>query len=191
VRAAQSKTASGLQWRPNRRKKHESIKDHASGLKTMEKVQVTGAHVSEQVSLARADAQQRTSLADGRPLSPHLGIWRWTITMALSIMHRFTGLALAVGAVLLVWWLMALATGPEAFAHAQALMGSPLGRLALFGFTLALFFHFLNGIRHLAWDAGLGFSLPAARATGVIVLLLSLALTFAAWLMGYAAIGLL
>ena len=111
--------------------------------------------------------------------------------MALSIMHRLTGLALALGAVLLVWWLMALATGPEAFARAQSLMGSFLGRLALFGFTLALLFHLLNGIRHLAWDAGFGFSLAASRATGVIVLVLSLALTFAAWFMGYAAMGLL
>jgi succinate dehydrogenase / fumarate reductase cytochrome b subunit len=111
--------------------------------------------------------------------------------MALSIMHRFAGLTLAAGAVLLVWWLMALAAGPESFAHAQALMWSPVGRCALFIFTLALFFHLLNGIRHLAWDAGLGFSLPAARATGVIVLLLSLAMTFAAWFMGYAAMGLL
>jgi succinate dehydrogenase / fumarate reductase cytochrome b subunit len=123
------------------------------------------------------------------PISPHLGIWRWTITMALSIMHRLTGAALALGAVLLVGWLMALASGPQAFARAQHLMGSVGGRLVLFAFTLALFFHLLNGIRHLAWDVGVGFSLPAARGTGVAVLLLSLVLTFAAWLLGYAAMG--
>jgi succinate dehydrogenase / fumarate reductase cytochrome b subunit len=109
--------------------------------------------------------------------------------MALSILHRLTGVALAAGFVLLVWWLVALAEGPEAFAEAQVFMGSVLGRAVLFGFTLALFFHLLNGIRHLAWDFGLGFSLPAARASGVIVIVLALALTLAAWYLGYAVMG--
>lgn len=161
----------------------------ASGLKIMKEVQVSGAHEVERVSSARADAPSEKSLGDERPLSPHLGIWRWTITMALSITHRLTGVALALGAVLLVWWLVALANGPEAYAQAQDLMGSPLGRLVLFCFTLALFFHLLNGLRHLAWDVGLGFSLSAARATSIAVLVLSLALTVAAWFIGYAAMG--
>lgn len=142
----------------------------------MEEIQATGAQAGGALS---------------RPLSPHIGIWRWTLTMALSIAHRLTGLSLALGAALLAWWLMALATGPEAFSRAQEVMGSVFGRLILFGFTWALFFHLLNGIRHLAWDAGVGFSLPAARATGVAVLLLSLALTFAAWFLGYSEMGLL
>jgi succinate dehydrogenase / fumarate reductase cytochrome b subunit len=157
----------------------------------MEEVQATGAQAQAGVNLAQADPRPGAAYAGERPLSPHLGIWRWTITMALSIAHRLTGLALALGAVVLIWWLMALATGPEAFSRAQDLMGSFFGRLVLFGFTWALFVHLLNGIRHLVWDAGYGFSLPVARTTGVVVLVLSLVFTFAAWFMGYAAMGLL
>ena len=92
-----------------------------------------------------------------RPLSPHLQVYRWQWTMALSILHRATGLALTVGALLMVFWLLALATGPDSFAGLQAFLGSWFGRLLLFGWTWALAYHFLNGIRHLVWDAGKGF----------------------------------
>lgn len=144
---------------------------------------------AKQAATGRAQDASAAQARPERPLSPHLGIWRWTLAMALSILHRLTGLGLAAGLVLLVWWLMALAKGAEAFAEAQAFMGSVIGRIVLFAFTLALFFHLLNGIRHLAWDLGLGFSLPAARATGVIVVVLALALTLLAWAVGYAAMG--
>lgn len=120
-----------------------------------------------------------------RPLSPHLQIYRWQITSVLSILHRATGVALAVGTLALVYWLIAAAMGAEEFATAQSLAGSVVGRLLLFGWTLALFYHLANGIRHLFWDMGLGFELPTVTRSGWAVLLLTLALTLGAWIWGY------
>ena len=124
-----------------------------------------------------------------RPLSPHLQVYRPQLTSMLSFSHRATGVALAVGTLLLVWWLVAAASGPEAFAVVQGFIGSILGRLLLFGWTLALFYHLCNGIRHLFWDAGYGFELKQAYASGWLVLLASLALTLLAWVWGYAELG--
>ena len=98
-----------------------------------------------------------------RPLSPHLQIYRWPINMALSIAHRMTGIGLALGLILLTWWLLALASGPEAFATVQAVMRSWLGVLVLFLWTFVLFYHLGNGVRHLVWDAGYGFEIETAR----------------------------
>lgn len=120
-----------------------------------------------------------------RPLSPHLQIYRWQITSVMSILHRLTGVALAAGTLLLVYWLVAAAMGPAEFAAAQACIGSVFGRILLFGWSLALFYHLANGIRHLAWDAGLGFELPAVTRSGWLVLAATLALTAAAWIWGY------
>ena len=122
-----------------------------------------------------------------RPLSPHLQIYRWTIPMALSILHRLTGSALYVGTLLLLWWLIATAAGPDAYADAQNIIGSIPGRLVLFGFSWALILHLLNGIRHLVWDTGRGFEIRTARASGMAVIILSLVLTLATWLIGYGA----
>jgi succinate dehydrogenase / fumarate reductase cytochrome b subunit len=124
-----------------------------------------------------------------RPLSPHLQIYRWQWTMLLSITHRATGIALAVGALLLVCWLLAVASGPAAFAAVQGFIGSWLGRLLLFGWTWALLYHLFNGIRHLFWDAGLGFELPAARASAYTVAVASIAVTLAVWIAGYIYAG--
>lgn len=124
-----------------------------------------------------------------RPLSPHLQVYRFEWTMLLSITHRITGVALAGGAVVLVWWLIALAIGPDYFALAQGLLGSWLGRLLLLGWTWAAFYHLCNGIRHLCWDVGWGFDLRTARATGILVLVLSVVLTLASWLIAYAERG--
>lgn len=121
-----------------------------------------------------------------RPLSPHLQVYRFQWTMALSILHRITGVALAVGTLLLVWWLVAAASGPEAFATVQGFIGSILGRLLLFGWTLALFYHLCNGIRHLFWDAGYGFELDVAYRSGLAVLGASVALTLISWILGYS-----
>ena len=121
-----------------------------------------------------------------RPLSPHLQVYRFQWTMALSILHRITGVALAVGTLLLVWWLVAAASGPEAFATVQGFIGSILGRLLLFGWTLALFYHLCNGIRHLFWDAGYGFELDVAYRSGLAVLGASVALTLITWILGYS-----
>jgi succinate dehydrogenase cytochrome b subunit len=124
-----------------------------------------------------------------RPLSPHLQIYRWQLTSVLSILHRLTGVALAVGTLLLVYWIIATAAGPAAFATAQEFIGSIVGRLLLFGWTLALFYHLANGIRHLLWDAGKGFELRTAYASGWAVVIGAVALSLLAWIAAYASRG--
>jgi succinate dehydrogenase cytochrome b subunit len=124
-----------------------------------------------------------------RPLSPHIQVYRWQWTSVLSICHRASGIALAVGSLVLVYWLAALADGPQAYAGARSVLGSFLGRLVLFGFSAALFFHLANGVRHLFWDAGLGFDLPTAQASARAVIVLTIVLTFAAWAVAYAMRG--
>jgi len=119
--------------------------------------------------------------ASKRPLSPHLLIYKPQLTSVLSIVHRGTGVALAVGLLLVVYWLMALATGPDAFGNAQRIMGSWIGNVILFGFTFALFYHLCNGIRHLFWDAGLGLDLKTVYASGWSVLAASIVLSFVTW----------
>lgn len=122
--------------------------------------------------------------AHERPLSPHLQVYKPQLTSALSILHRLTGIALGFGTLLLVWWLAAAAAGPEAFATAQGFIGSWLGLLLLFGWSVALFYHFCNGIRHLFWDAGYGFELPQAYASGWAVVIATGVLTLLAWAVG-------
>ena len=124
-------------------------------------------------------------MSRSRPLSPHLQIYRLPITAVISISHRVTGVLLAAGSLVLVYWLVAVASGPDAFAEAQALLGSILGRAVLLALTLALFYHLANGIRHLFWDAGLGFELRTARASGMLVIVASVVLTLVAWALGY------
>ena len=124
-----------------------------------------------------------------RPLSPHLDVYRWQWTMLLSITHRATGIILAVGALMLVCWLAAVANGPQAFDAVQAFLGSWFGRLVLFGWTWALLYHLGNGLRHLFWDAGVGLELPAAQASGYAVLIGSIILTLAVWAAAYIAMG--
>ena len=126
---------------------------------------------------------------DNRPLSPHLQIYRWPLSMLTSILNRITGVGLGVGTLVLVYWLIAAAAGPENFDTAQALLGSWIGRLLLFGWTWALFFHLCNGIRHMAWDAGWGFAIPTIDATGWFVMFASVLMTLVAWVMGYMAMG--
>ena len=117
-----------------------------------------------------------------RPLSPHLQVYRWQITMTMSILHRATGMGLALGAVGLVWWLMAVATGGETYDRAMAFLGSPFGLFLLAGFSLALVYHLLNGIRHLLWDAGWGFDIPDVYRSGWAVAVLTFVFTAAIWL---------
>ncbi len=124
-----------------------------------------------------------------RPLSPHLQIYRWQLTSVLSITHRATGLALVVGTVLLVWWLIAAASGPSAFALAQAFWYSWIGRLLLLGWSWSLFFHLCNGIRHLCWDAGWGYEIKTVYTSGWLVIGASTLLTVIAWIAGYAVRG--
>jgi len=124
-----------------------------------------------------------------RPLSPHLQIYKPQITSILSITHRVLGVALTGGAVFLVWWLVAAASGPEAFATAQGFFGSWLGLLLLAGWSFAFFFHLANGIRHLVWDTGHGFDLRTTYLSGWIVVAASTALTIIAWIAGLVARG--
>ena len=119
-----------------------------------------------------------------RPLSPHLSVYKMTITMAMSIIHRITGAALYVGTVLLAIWLLAAATSPEAFATVQALWGSILGRLVLLGYTWALVHHALGGLRHFIWDSGAGFG-PERRTFAQLTLVGSILITLALWALGY------
>jgi succinate dehydrogenase / fumarate reductase cytochrome b subunit len=127
--------------------------------------------------------------SQGRPLSPHLQVYRPQITSVMSILHRLTGIALAVGTLLLVWWLVAAAAGPDSFATAQGFIGSVLGRILLFGWSWALFYHLCNGIRHLAWDAGWGFELKTVYRSGWIAVAASAGLTLIAWVFGYVMLG--
>ena len=116
-----------------------------------------------------------------RPLSPHLQVYRWQITMTMSILHRASGVLLVVGAFGLAWWLLAVAAGGESYAHASACLASPFGQFVLFGFSLALVYHLLNGIRHLLWDAGWGFKIPQVYKSGYTVLALTVVFTAAIW----------
>lgn len=116
-----------------------------------------------------------------RPLSPHLSVYRRQITMLMSISHRATGVALAVGALALVAWLLALASGPAAYARWQALAGSLPGQAIQFLMSLALVYHLLNGLRHLLWDTGRAMDIPGVYRTGYVVLALTVVLTAALW----------
>ena len=124
-----------------------------------------------------------------RPLSPHLQIYRWQLTMVLSIIHRMTGVALAVGTILLIALLLALAAGPDAYQTVRAFCSSWLGLLLLFGWSWALCFHLCNGIRHLAWDTGWGFEIPRAYLTGWTVVAASLVMTALIWACVFAQGG--
>jgi succinate dehydrogenase / fumarate reductase cytochrome b subunit len=124
-----------------------------------------------------------------RPLSPHIQIYRWTLTMFLSILHRATGVALYAGTLLLVWWLMAAATGPEAFAVFQGVAGSWIGRLVLFGYTWALFHHMFGGIKHFIWDTGAGFELSAVEWISRGATVIPILLTLISWVLAYKFMG--
>lgn len=112
-----------------------------------------------------------------RPLSPHLQVYRWQTTNTLSILHRMTGVLLSLGAVVLVIWLVALASGSDAYAATMRWLGAGWFKLPLLGFAFAFFFHLGNGIRHLAWDMGFGFELGQVRASGWTVVILAAAAT--------------
>jgi len=120
-----------------------------------------------------------------RPLSPHLQVYRPQLTSVLSITHRLSGVALGAGTLLLVYWLVAAAAGPEAFHGAQSFVGSFLGQLMLLGWTFALYFHLCNGIRHLFWDIGLGFELDEVYRSGWTVVVATVMLTIVTWIVGY------
>src|SRR6476661_3966142 len=128
-------------------------------------------------------------MSQQRPLSPFMfPIWyRFQMTSGLSILHRLTGVALAVGSILLAWWLIAVAAGGEWFAATHAFIASPIGVLLLFGWSVAFFYHLCSGIRHLVWDAGYGFAIPTTYRSGYAVLAATALLTVLAWLYVFLA----
>jgi succinate dehydrogenase / fumarate reductase cytochrome b subunit len=124
-----------------------------------------------------------------RPLSPHLQAYQMVrITSALSIFHRITGVIVGTGTVVLVWWLVAAATSDSAFAFISWLLATPVGYLLLFGWTATLWYHFCNGIRHMAWDVGKGYDMPSVYASGKAVLISTAVLTVLTWAIGLAAL---
>lgn len=121
-----------------------------------------------------------------RPLSPHLQVYRLPLPALTSIAHRITGVALTVGTLLLVWWLVAAATGPEAYATAVACITSPIGLLAMFGWTAALWYHLFNGIRHLIWDGVRMLSLEQSYSSAKWVIGAAIVATVATWVLAFA-----
>lgn len=116
-----------------------------------------------------------------RPLSPHVGIYRWQIGNSLSILHRITGVFLALGLPALGYWLVSLAGGEGSYDAALKLFGSPIGVLLLMGWSFAFLYHLMNGVRHLFWDVGRGFERTQRHASGWFVFLGSIALTLCMW----------
>jgi len=122
-----------------------------------------------------------------QPLSPHLQIYRWTWTMAMSVFHRITGTALYGGTALVAIWLVALASGPAAYGWVAGFFGSIFGKLILFVYTWILLHHMLGGIRHFVWDAGIGFDKTQRLSLARLTLIGSTALTVVVWVVGLLA----
>ena len=120
-------------------------------------------------------------LKANRPLSPHIQIYRWQLTMVISIVHRITGMGLYAGTLLLAIWLIAVATGPREFDAVTGVASSWFGLLVLFGYTWALLHHMLGGLRHFVWDFGFALGRPARDRIAAANLVLSIGLTIALW----------
>lgn len=116
-----------------------------------------------------------------RPLSPHLQVWKWTLTMALSILHRASGVALAFGLLMIVWMLVAAASGQASYECFHNFSTSIIGQLLLFGWTGAVYYHMCSGIRHLLMDAGYLMTISQAEKAGKVIFIVSIAMTLATW----------
>ena len=123
----------------------------------------------------------RYVMAKPRPLSPHLQVYRPQLTSVLSITHRASGVVLTTGTLVLALWLVAVASGPKTFAVMASIVGHPLGQFVLFGYSVALFYHACNGIRHLSWDLGFGLTIPDVYRSGYVVLGATCGLTALLW----------
>ncbi|MFP3942847.1 MAG: succinate dehydrogenase, cytochrome b556 subunit [Alphaproteobacteria bacterium] len=123
---------------------------------------------------------------DNRPLSPFLWHWRWHLSMLTSILHRIMGVALSFGMIFLAAWFVSAAMGPEAYAVFQRAAGHPIGLVVLFGFTFAAVYHTISGIRHLCWDAGIGFGREKLWPVSVLVIFSAVAVTVLIWVAAYA-----
>ncbi len=116
-----------------------------------------------------------------RPLSPHLQVYKWQVQMMSSIIHRATGIALAVGSLLVVAGLLHLAAGEDSFDHFKGAIGSPVGMVLMFGWSWSLFYHLCNGIRHLVQDAGLGYGISQFVRSSWLSVIGSIVLTVLVW----------
>lgn len=116
-----------------------------------------------------------------RPLSPHLQVYKWQVQMMTSILHRATGIALAAGTAVIVWGIVSLAAGADAYAQFAACAGSPVGLIVLFGWTWAFSYHLCNGIRHLVQDTGAGYAIPQFVRSSWLSIIGSLVLTVLVW----------
>ena len=120
-------------------------------------------------------------MARTRPLSPHLQVYRPQMTSVMSILHRAAGVVLTTGTLIMATWLLSLALGKEAYDDVVMVIGHPLGQFVLFGYSVALIYHALNGVRHLGWDLGFGLTIPQVYKNGQIVLFLTVVLTMGLW----------
>ncbi len=136
-----------------------------------------------------SDAKAQPRGPQDRPMSPHLQVWRWHVTMATSILHRGTGIALYVGVLILAGWAVALAAGAGAFELYGALLASPIGLLVLFGLTVSFLYHLANGVRHLFWDAGKGFEPKTADMTGWAAIVFGLVAAVLIWIIALLSTG--
>jgi succinate dehydrogenase / fumarate reductase, cytochrome b subunit len=127
--------------------------------------------------------------ARARPISPHLDIYRWPLPMLMSILHRITGVGLYFGTLLMAWWLIAAASGPNAYATFGGFINSIFGRVILFGYTWALIHHMLGGIRHLIWDTGRGFEPNEREWLSLATAIGSIGFTILLWAIGYLYYG--
>ena len=142
--------------------------------------------------MSDAKAQESSGKARGpqdRPMSPHMQVWRWHVTMATSILHRATGMALYVGVLVVAGWVIALAAGADAFNQYGALLASPIGLLVLFGLTVAFLYHLANGVRHLFWDSGKGFEPKTADMTGWAVIVFGVVAAVLIWIIAFLNMG--
>lgn len=130
--------------------------------------------------MAGPQAQTKAAPTE-RPLSPHLQVWRWHVTMATSIFHRASGVGLYLGAIGLTAWLITVAIGAEAYAQLAGLLATLPGQLALYAFSVAAFYHLANGVRHLVWDSGAGFKPKTADASGWFVIVFALVAPVGLW----------
>jgi succinate dehydrogenase / fumarate reductase cytochrome b subunit len=141
------------------------------------------------MTMAELDAGSAAGPRRPRPLSPHLQIYKPMLTMMMSIVHRITGAALYFGMMLIAWWLIAAASGPNAYAYVEWFMSSLIGHLILFGYTWALLHHMFGGIRHLIWDTGHGLESAEREMLSIATLVGSISLTLVLWIVGYLAMG--
>ena len=131
--------------------------------------------------MSEAPAGRPAPKLAARPMSPYVSVWRWHLTMAVSILHRVTGVALYGAALILAAWAVSLAAGPDVYDRFRLILGSPLGKLALIAITLSLFFHLANGVRHLVWDFGEGFQPKTADMTAAAVVVFAVLATIGVW----------